>query len=183
MAIPDGKPATDFSAMNREWVRAVAAEAAEGGGGGGGIPAPENPSDGDVLTYSSADDEWVAAAPSGGELDSAFFYVKLEDNPDYETDPSWNIRTVATVKEILDAMADGKQLIGTPGDSFNCGDAGQDQYFLVITNVIPVPADSTLSVSALNFEYVDAADIATAHFIMDDNSLYQEWTVAMTPSE
>lgn len=66
MAIPDGKPATDFSAMNREWVRAVAAEAAEGGGGGGGIPAPENPSDGDVLTYSSADEAWVAAAPSGG---------------------------------------------------------------------------------------------------------------------
>lgn len=68
MAIPDGKPATDFSAMNREWVRAVAKEAAEGGGGGGGsgIPAPENPSDGDVLTYSSADDEWVAAAPGGG---------------------------------------------------------------------------------------------------------------------
>ena len=64
MAIPDGKPATDFSAMNREWVRAVAAEAAEAGGGG--IPAPENPSDGDVLTYSSSDDEWVAAAPSGG---------------------------------------------------------------------------------------------------------------------
>ena len=31
MAIPDGKPATDFSAMNREWVRAVAAEAAESG--------------------------------------------------------------------------------------------------------------------------------------------------------
>lgn len=66
MAIPDGKPATDFSAMNREWVRAVAAEAAEGGGGGGGIPAPENPSDGDVLTYSSTDSAWVAAAPSGG---------------------------------------------------------------------------------------------------------------------
>ena len=64
MAIPDGKPATDFSAMNREWVRAVAAEAASSGGGG--IPAPENPSDGDVLTYSSSDDEWIAAAPSGG---------------------------------------------------------------------------------------------------------------------
>ena len=35
MAIPDGKPATDFSAMNREWVRAVAKE--EGGGGGGSM--------------------------------------------------------------------------------------------------------------------------------------------------
>lgn len=61
MAIPDGKPATDFSAMNREWVRAVAEEV-----GGGGIPAPENPSDGDVLTYDSTDGEWKAEAPSGG---------------------------------------------------------------------------------------------------------------------
>ena len=60
MAIPDGKPATDFSAMNREWVRAVAEEA------GGGIPAPENPSDGDVLTYDSTTSAWVAEAPSGG---------------------------------------------------------------------------------------------------------------------
>lgn len=64
MAIPDGKPATDFSAMNREWVRAVAAEAAESGGSG--IPAPENPSDGDVLTYDSTSTSWVAAAPGGG---------------------------------------------------------------------------------------------------------------------
>ena len=64
MAIPDGKPATDFSAMNREWVRAVADEAASSGGSG--IPAPENPSDGDVLTYDSTTSAWVAEAPSGG---------------------------------------------------------------------------------------------------------------------
>ena len=64
MAIPDGKPATDFSAMNREWVRAVAAEAAEAAGGG--IPAPDDPSDGDVLTYDSTTSAWVAEAPSGG---------------------------------------------------------------------------------------------------------------------
>ena len=90
MAIPDGKPATDFSAMNREWVRAVAEEAGESalpsvsGSDNGkvltvvtgewkaatpaasGIPAPANPSDGDVLTYDSDTSAWVAAAPSGG---------------------------------------------------------------------------------------------------------------------
>lgn len=59
MAIPDGKPATDFSAMNREWVRAVAKEAASGV-----IPAPENPSNGDVLTYDSTTHAWTAASPS-----------------------------------------------------------------------------------------------------------------------
>ena len=59
MAIPDGKPATDFSAMNREWVRAVVKEATSGV-----IPAPENPNNGDVLTYSSTDSAWVAAAPN-----------------------------------------------------------------------------------------------------------------------
>ena len=60
MAVPDGKPATDFSAMNREWVRGVASEA------GCGIPAPENPNDGDVLTYDSTSNSWIAAAPGGG---------------------------------------------------------------------------------------------------------------------
>lgn len=88
MAIPDGKPATDFSAMNREWVRAVASEAGglpevSGDDNGkvltvvtgeweaatpaaSGIPAPADPSDGDVLTYDSDTSAWVAAAPSGG---------------------------------------------------------------------------------------------------------------------
>ena len=88
MAIPDGKPATDFSAMNREWVRAVAAEAGglpevSGDDNGkvltvvtgeweaatpaaSGIPAPENPSNGDVLTYDGTTSAWVAEAPSGG---------------------------------------------------------------------------------------------------------------------
>lgn len=102
MAIPDGKPATDFSAMNREWVRAVAAEAAEGGGGGGGIPAPENPSDGDVLTYSSTDSAWVAAAPGGGG--GSIFVINASPIPD---DPNENLIMDKTWKEIADAMAAG----------------------------------------------------------------------------
>ena len=36
------------------------------GSGGSGIPAPEDPSDGDVLTYDGTTSSWVAEAPSGG---------------------------------------------------------------------------------------------------------------------
>lgn len=36
MAVKDGLPSTDFSRMNREYIKAVADEAAGGGGGGGG---------------------------------------------------------------------------------------------------------------------------------------------------
>lgn len=35
MAVKDGLPSTDFSRMNREYIKAVADEAAGGGGGGG----------------------------------------------------------------------------------------------------------------------------------------------------
>lgn len=101
MAVKDGLPATDFSRMNREYIKAVAEEAAGGGGGGGGgIPAPENPSDGDVLTYSSADDEWVAAAPSGSEK----FVVT------YEFGEGDAIVADKTYAEILAAYTEGKEI-------------------------------------------------------------------------
>ena len=61
MAIPNGKPSTDFSAMNREYIREVAKE--EAAAGGSGIPAPANPSNGDVLTYNSTSEKWEAASP------------------------------------------------------------------------------------------------------------------------
>ena len=85
MAIPDGKPATDFSAMNREWVRAVAKEEAAGEVG---IPAPENPSNGDVLTFDSTSSAWVAEAPSGGSS-----FITIGDSAD-TLDKTWSeIRT------------------------------------------------------------------------------------------
>lgn len=92
MAIPDGRPATDFNAANREWVRDVAKEAVDNaeselpevsGSDNGdvltvvsgvwakasppasGIPAPASPSDGDVLTYDSSSSTWVAEPSSG----------------------------------------------------------------------------------------------------------------------
>lgn len=40
MAVKDGLPSTDFSRMNREYIKAVADEAAGGGGGGGGGSSP-----------------------------------------------------------------------------------------------------------------------------------------------
>lgn len=58
MAIPDGRPATDFNAMNREWVRAVANEAASSGG----LPEVSGSDNGDVLTV--VEGAWAKAAPA-----------------------------------------------------------------------------------------------------------------------
>ena len=57
MAIPDGRPATDFNAMNREWVRAVAKEAASSSG----LPEVSGSDNGDVLTV--VEGAWAKAAP------------------------------------------------------------------------------------------------------------------------
>ena len=129
MAIPDGKPATDFSAMNREWVRAVAAEA--GGlpsvsgddngkvltvvsgeweaatASGGGIPAPASPSDGDVLTYDSTTSSWVAEAPSGGGG-----VTIIEPTVTYHlSDDYAEIDCGVTVAQLLTALDSGDVLI------------------------------------------------------------------------
>ena len=61
MAIPDGKPATDFSAMNREWVRAVAAEAAESVG----LPEITEADEGKVLTVESGEAAWASGGGGG----------------------------------------------------------------------------------------------------------------------
>ncbi len=101
MAIPDGKPATDFSAMNREWVRAVADEAA--GSVESGIPAPEDPNNGDVLTYDSTSESWVPAAPGGGGGGGGGGLV-ITDTYDETTE----IATLsATVQQIVAAMQTG----------------------------------------------------------------------------
>ena len=124
MAIPDGKPATDFSAMNREWVRAVAKEAGglpevSGSDNGkvmtvvsgeweaatpaaSGIPAPADPSDGDVLTYDSTAEEWVAAAPGGGGGDGEILVCSSSIIPD---DPDENLILNKTWTEIASAIA------------------------------------------------------------------------------
>ena len=153
MAIPDGKPATDFSAMNREWVRAVAAEAAEAGGSG--IPAPENPSDGDVLTYDSATSSWIAEAPSGGGggfyvinqntttkvLDKTFIdiynaftsgyicVIKEYYDADEEYGAYWNFYVITVVNRNTDLQGEGD------GGAF--GDSGGTYYDALTDNAYP----------------------------------------------
>ena len=71
----------------------------EGSGGGGGIPAPDDPSDGDVLTYDSTAEEWVAAAPGGG---GGVLVCSSSIIPD---DPDENMILNKTWEEISSAMA------------------------------------------------------------------------------
>lgn len=93
MAIPNGKPATDFSAMNREYIRSVAKE--EAAAGGSGIPAPANPSNGDVLTYDSTEGAWVADTPDLGLIVNMTYTAEAAT-----LDKTW--------KEISDATNAGK---------------------------------------------------------------------------
>lgn len=58
MAVKDGLPATDLSRMNREYIKAVAAES---GGGGSGLPEVSGADNGDVLTV--VEGAWAKAAP------------------------------------------------------------------------------------------------------------------------
>ncbi len=90
MAVKDGLPSTDFSRMNREYIKAIVE-----GARGGSIPTPENPSDGDVLTYSSTDSAWVAAAPDVGLVVNVAFTESTAT-----LDKTW--------KEISDATNAGK---------------------------------------------------------------------------
>ena len=76
MAIPNGKPATDFRRVRRfarrnrddngKVLTVVSGDWAAAAAPASGIPAPASPSDGDVLTYDSTTSAWVAEAPSGG---------------------------------------------------------------------------------------------------------------------
>lgn len=64
MAVKDGLPATDFSRMNREYIKAVA----DGGSGGGGLPEITEADEGKFLGVVSGEAAWATAGGGGGVL-------------------------------------------------------------------------------------------------------------------
>ena len=152
--------------MNREWVRAVAAEA--GGlpsvsgddngkvltvvsgeweaatASGGGIPAPASSSDGDVLTYSSADDEWVAAAPSGVEK----FVIT------YEFGEGNALVANKTYAQILAAYTAGKEISAVLFDT--------NYEYLYLSDVIPGETDGRFVFNGLPRMALNDPDTPTA---------------------
>lgn len=143
MAIPDGKPATDFSAMNREWVRAVAAEAASSGGGGGSdLPEVTSDDNGDVLTV--VEGAWAKAAPSGAEK----FVIT------YEFGEGNALVANKTYAQILAAYTAGKEISAVLFDT--------NYEYLYLSDVIPGETDGRFVFNGLPRMALDDPDTPTA---------------------
>lgn len=125
----------------------------EGSGGGGGIPAPENPSDGDVLTYNSADDEWVAAAPTGGGL---FITKSWDEITETET-------LSVTGQEIVAAMQAGTVI-------------------LISTNIVDVDPPTEYYFYPLNHYSINDTEHESPYvFIFGDGGAYYALSLSDNP--
>lgn len=103
MAVKDGLPATDFSRMNREWVKAVA----EGGSGGGGLPEITEADEGKFLGVVSGEAAWATAG--GGS--SPFEIVTISNLVVDESDSTVYIGTAdKTAIQLIEAYQAGKIL-------------------------------------------------------------------------
>lgn len=109
------------------------------GGGSGGIPAPADPSNGDVLTYNSTSEEWEAKAPSGG---TGKFVVTFEYTADYES-----VTSDKTYAEILAAFNAGKEIMGVIDDTTSI-------IYLPLSSAVPDNANG-------NFYFAGAATATT----------------------
>lgn len=137
MAIPNGKPATDFSAMNREYIRAVAKEEAAAGGG---IPAPASPSNGDVLTYDSTSEKWI-----GAKKEAILFVMITEDSGTYTADK--------TATEIINALRENKDVI------FHSGGNVPNGTYLHVSKVTALYITATGFESISNFTTFNAIEV------------------------
>ena len=80
MAVKDGLPATDFSRMNREYIKAVA----EGGSGGGGLPEITEADEGKFLGVVSGEAAWATAGGGGGGTAVECTVTEEETYDEYE---------------------------------------------------------------------------------------------------
>ena len=132
MAVKDGLPSTDFSRMNREYIKAVAGES------GGGLPEITEADEGKVLTVESGEAAW---AEGGGGGSSPVVVVNIT-NIVSDNDGGYNGEADMTALELEAAYNAGKiimaRLVSPPVDfqdfpkilsCYSKADGSSDIYF------------------------------------------------------
>lgn len=179
MSVKDGLPSTDFSRMNREWVKAVAGG---GSGGGGGLPDITPEDEGKVLTVENGEAAWGAG--SGG----VHAYEILLN---YElSDESVRCETVATAAEIVSAYIVQKRAIICPEMNAysayiaEATDEQQNEYYTLNIYSLSTPGDASDTVLSLTYSYAEVlkTDAETEKFQFKwDSDIY--WDINMTPAQ
>jgi len=128
--------------------------------GDGGIPAPDSPSNGDVLTYNSTSDEWEAKAPSGGSSLPA--YTSADIGKILTVDASYGdaIMEETTVTLAYNETDDNYQAELTSGFDFSGVSDGDGVFVIYDGNEIYCTAsdeDSSIYINAfaISFSYYD----------------------------
>ena len=127
------------------------------GSGGGGIPAPANPSDGDVLTYDSTTSAWVAEPPSESVFPVVITSETVDDEDVYTFSPS--------ITDIIAAKEAGKIILAKYDDytstQYNTYYNSANDWGISITFVSWSIEENGISLFVETYEQTNAEDSMT----------------------